>query len=562
MRRTFHAAAAVAICWGLFTMPAAGSVVPDPPAAGSVAPGLSAAGSASRRLPVTPAGQILVVQANLQDSVRQADARDTRDLDNFARLLAEKAPAAPDALLLTEILGPGARHLANALSRATGQRYRAEVAGERSAFLPDGAVRENAIILNTGTMTVAAPGGFERVQDEDQAYVVAARRDGTLRVPLVAAHPGGDPAPAASQLADWLADRFAREGGVTVLGGDFRAGRCAVPAVDQTIGCAPQAFWADLTGPRAYTDAYFERGDAQARPHSGYVFARGDVLKAAIDTDMPDVSDCKAAFDAGRSRTADRDCRAAYYADEPFGWALLGAARDEQQSVVPAKLALDHCELAVRTADVMARVVNNTGAPLSRPVRVSVSEPLAATPAEATLDVPAGQAKNVVVNITAPRDTAPGEHRVTVTIGSEKREIPVTVTEDCVEPKVYATSFHSGFGPELAVDEDIATYWHSEYQPPHPLPQSITLNLGETKQISALDYQPRFDGNLNGTILDYRVYLSTDGQTFTEVAGGSWAADARLKTASFEAADARYVRLEGSRASGGSYLSAAEVTVR
>ncbi|TLF84565.1 hypothetical protein FE391_03470 [Nonomuraea sp. KC401] len=541
MRRTYHAAAAVAICSGLFTTPAA-----------------SAAGSVSARLPATPAGQVLVVQANLQDSVRQADARDTRDLDNFARRLAEKAPAAPDALLLTEVLGPGARHLAHALSRATGQRYRAEVAGERSAFLPDGAVRQNAIILNTRTMTAAARGGFERVQDEDQAYVVAARRDGTLRVPLVAAHPGGDPAPAAA----WLADRFAREDGVTVLGGDFRAGRCAVPAQDQTIGCEPQAFWADLTGPRAYTDAYFERGDAQARPHSGYVFARGDVLKAAIDTDMPDVSDCKAAFDAGRSHAADRDCRDAYYADEPFGWALLGAARDEQQSVIPAKLALDHCELAVRTTGVMARVVNNSGAPLSRPVRVTAPEPLTAAPEQATLDVPAGQAANVVVTVTAPRDTEPGEHRVTVTIGSTEQEIPVTVTEECVEPKAYASSFHAGFGPELAVDDDIATHWHSEYQPPHPLPQSITLNLGDTKRISAVDYQPRFDGNLNGTILDYKVYLSTDGQTFTEVADGSWAADARLKTASFEAADARYVRLEGTRASGGPYLSAAEVSVR
>ncbi|TDC08430.1 hypothetical protein E1267_10475 [Nonomuraea longispora] len=541
MRRTYHAAAAVAICSGLFTTPAA-----------------SAAGSVSARLPATPAGQVLVVQANLQDSVRRADARDTRDLDNFARRLAERAPAAPDALLLTEVLGPGARHLANVLSRATGQRYRAEVAGERSAFLPDGAVRQNAIILNTRTMTAAARGGFERVQDEDQAYVVAARRDGTLRVPLVAAHPGGDPAPAAALLAD----RFAREDGVTVLGGDFRAGRCAVPARDQTIGCEPQAFWGDLTGPRAYTDAYFERGDAQARPHSGYVFARGDVLKAAIDTDMPDVSDCKAAFDAGRSHAADRDCRDAYYADEPFGWALLGAARDEQQSVIPAKIALDHCELAVRTTGVMARVVNNSGAPLSRPVRVTAPEPLTAAPEQATLDVPAGQAANVVVTVTAPRDTEPGEHRVTVAIGSTEQEIPVTVTEECVEPKAYASSFHAGFGPELAVDDDIATHWHSEYQPPHPLPQSITLNLGETKRISAVDYQPRFDGNLNGTILDYKVYLSTDGQTFTEAADGSWAADARLKTASFEAADARYVRLEGTRASGGPYLSAAEVSVR
>jgi hexosaminidase len=56
------------------------------------------------------------------------------------------------------------------------------------------------------------------------------------------------------------------------------------------------------------------------------------------------------------------------------------------------------------------------------------------------------------------------------------------------------------------------------------------------------------------------VYVSTDGQAFTEVASGTWALDARLKTAAFTAVDARYVRVEGTRASGGSYLSAAEVT--
>jgi hypothetical protein len=125
---------------------------------------------------------------------------------------------------------------------------------------------------------------------------------------------------------------------------------------------------------------------------------------------------------------------------------------------------------------------------------------------------------------------------------------------------VYASSFHAGFGPERAVDGDIGTFWHSEYSPPTPLPQSITLNLGEVKQISKIDYQPRFDGNLNGTILDHKVYVSTDGQTFTKVAAGTWALDARLNTATFEAVQAPYVRLEGHRASGGSYLSAAEVS--
>ncbi|WP_442942152.1 discoidin domain-containing protein [Nonomuraea sp. NBC_00507] len=56
------------------------------------------------------------------------------------------------------------------------------------------------------------------------------------------------------------------------------------------------------------------------------------------------------------------------------------------------------------------------------------------------------------------------------------------------------------------------------------------------------------------------MYVSADGQSFTEVAAGTWAGDARLKTATFTPVDARYVRLEGHRALGGSYLSAAEVS--
>lgn len=527
----------------------------------------AAAATSSRELPRTLAGQVLVVHANLQDSVRAADAADTTDLDNFAERLAAKLPAAPDALVLNEILGPGARRLASSLSKATGYRYRAEVSGERTAFQPDGSVRETAIILNSDTMTAARPAGYERVQDEDQAYTGAARRDGSLRVPLLAVHPGADPATATPAFTALAAAKFPQVPGqaqVTVLGGDFRNARCAVPTADQAIGCAPQAFWADLTGAKAYSDALFDKSDTQSRNHSGYVFSRGDVLAAGLDTaydaDLPDRAACKAAFDAGQPRSAPGECRTAYYADAPFGWALLAPGRPVQQTVTPARIALDHCELATRRAEVAVRVVNNTGEAVSRPVTVTAAAPLAANPAETSLDVPAGQGATGTVTVTAPRDTPPGEHEITVRIGDEATKVPVTVTETCTEPAVFATSFHPGREPEFAVDGDIATFWHSEYSPPHPLPQSITLNLGEVKQVGKVNYQPRFDGNLNGTILDYRVYVSTDGETFTQVATGTWATDARQKTASFDPVDARYVRLESTRSSGGSYASAAEVS--
>ncbi|WP_326638395.1 hypothetical protein OIE67_08720 [Nonomuraea fuscirosea] len=118
----------------------------------------------------------------------------------------------------------------------------------------------------------------------------------------------------------------------------------------------------------------------------------------------------------------------------------------------------------------VARVVDNTGDPLTRPLTVTADAPLTATPATSCLDVPAHQGVTAAVRIIAPRDTPPGEHRVTVTVGDEPIEVPVTVTETCTE------------------------------------------------------------------------------------------LDARLKTAGFAAVEARYVRLEETRESGGSYLSAADVS--
>ncbi len=104
----------------------------------------------------------------------------------------------------------------------------------------------------------------------------------------------------------------------------------------------------------------------------------------------------------------------------------------------------------------VARVVDNTGDPLTRPLTVTAAAPLTATPATSSPDVPAHQGVTAAVRITAPRDTPPGEHPVTVTVGDEPTEVPVTVTETCTEPEVYASSFPTGFGPERAVDGDIA----------------------------------------------------------------------------------------------------------
>ncbi|MFW6690590.1 discoidin domain-containing protein [Streptomyces sp. MAR4 CNX-425] len=523
------------------------------------------AGAAAR---AAAGGELLVVQANLQEAVRPADAAETADLDNFVDRLTAAAPAPPDALLLTEVLGPGARHVAERLGRATGQRYRVAVAPGDSPYLPDGAVRESAIVVNADTVRTVGTPGFHRVQSEDQAYAVVQTRDRpALRAPLVSAHVAGSPAPAAEALAGFLAERHPPKDGTPqaeVLGGDFRGGRCAEPVAYLAIGCAPALFWDALTDGRAYRDTAYERGAEPWAAYRNYLFARGDVrdgfTDAAYRRALPDAAACKAAFDRGEGAGAPAECRDTYYADQPFSFAVLGAPPPAAAAVVPGRAEMSRCELGERVGDAVARVANYTAEPLTREVTAAADAPLSVSPAAATLRVPAQQARAARISLTAPAGTPPGEYPVRVRVGGEAFTVPVTVTPECTEPRVYATSWHSGFEPERAADGDPNTFWHSEYVPVTPLPQSLTLNLGEVRPVSGVTYQPRVDGNLNGTILDYTVYVSADGRDFTEVAAGTWARDARLKTASFAAADARYVRLEAHRASGGDYASAAEVT--
>ncbi|KRV49104.1 hypothetical protein AQ490_21660 [Wenjunlia vitaminophila] len=509
----------------------------------------------------------LVVSANLQDAIRGADARDTRDLDTFVRRLTASTPQAPDVLLLTEVLGPGAQRVAQRLEATTGDQYQVLAAPGRSAFLSDGAVRESAIVLNTSTMRVVRDAAFVRVQGEDQVSAVVAERGTDLRLPVVSAHAAGDPLPAVEELHAHLSQLAASvdDGdAVPVLGGDHRASRCVEQAAYQAVDCAPQPFWTALTTTHGYDDALFDRSGAETVRHSGYVFARGAVIDAGLDTsyarDLPDSTVCKDAFDSGRSSSASPECRAGYYADAPFGWAVVGVGEPVRRAVVPSRIALDHCELGTRHAAALARVVNTTGEDVTDQVRVVAPAALSVTPESGELSVPAGEARTLPLRVSAPQDTPAGTHEVAVTIGDLETRLTVSLPQACDEAPVTATSYHSGFPPTHATDGDINTFWHSEYSPPTPLPQSITLNLRETRQVSTLTYQPRFDGNLNGTIRDYTVYTSTDGRTFTEVASGTWTVDARLKSVTFPPVDARYVRLEALSASGGSYASAAEVT--
>jgi alpha-galactosidase len=124
-----------------------------------------------------------------------------------------------------------------------------------------------------------------------------------------------------------------------------------------------------------------------------------------------------------------------------------------------------------------------------------------------------------------------------------------------------ATTAHDGYPASAAIDGKQSTIWHDEFSPQAPLPQSITIDLGQERTVDGLTYQPRLDASTTGTITAYQILVSTDGTTFTTVSDGRWTDDRSLKAITFRGAQARYVRLTATSGDGG-YASAAEIRIR
>lgn len=124
-----------------------------------------------------------------------------------------------------------------------------------------------------------------------------------------------------------------------------------------------------------------------------------------------------------------------------------------------------------------------------------------------------------------------------------------------------ASSSNTGYPASNAIDGSLTTLWHSEFSPVHaPLPVSITIDLGATRTVDGLTYQPRLDGDTTGTITAYTVQLSSDGTNYTTTAAGTWAPDSAIKSAAFKPTAARYLRLTATAGVNG-YASAAEIGI-
>ncbi len=86
------------------------------------------------------------------------------------------------------------------------------------------------------------------------------------------------------------------------------------------------------------------------------------------------------------------------------------------------------------------------------------------------------------------------------------------------------TEFENAAGSNV-LDGDPATYWHTKWHgadPPHP--HHIILDLGAVRTVYGIIYLPRQDGEVNGTIVGYEIYVSLQGDAWdpTPWMTGSW----------------------------------------
>lgn len=186
--------------------------------------------------------------------------------------------------------------------------------------------------------------------------------------------------------------------------------------------------------------------------------------------------------------------------------------------------------------------------------------------------VDAGEKVAATFEVTVPEGTSEGVYNMSARAEFKQQGRDYTTAEYgttyVIDPykipqsqmTATATSEETGTDPaKHAIDGNPDTMWHTDWYLNDPLPQSITLNLGDTYFIEEVSYLPRQSGT-NGNITQYKLYTSTDGENFTEVANGHWDNNSSEKIVQFPKTEASHVKLEAIQGVGG-FASAAELNV-
>ena len=126
-------------------------------------------------------------------------------------------------------------------------------------------------------------------------------------------------------------------------------------------------------------------------------------------------------------------------------------------------------------------------------------------------------------------------------------------------------SYQGGNEANLAIDGNNSTFWHTAWgtnEPKHP--HTIVIDMATNYNVTAITYLARQDGNQNGMVKAYEIYLSTDGNTWGSAAAtGNFQNITAQQTAKLNTATiARYIKfIAKSEVNGNAWTSAAEIGV-
>lgn len=293
----------------------------------------------------SPAGQILIVNANLAETFRQPDVKDPVDMRNFVKRVLKIVPYSypPDILLLQEVRRASAQNVADFMTEATGFEYDVAVDPGLTPFLGNGHRRETTIVLNMGTMQAMDEGGFQRSKPnrkgrtKDHAYSLAKELRGGLRVAMTSVHYAhhGKTNRWVKNTAAFLENKYPSpaQRQIEVVAGDFNKNRCRGMSSwkEETLSCNMKNWYKSLTQTFGYTDAVFSTGKEDEIVHPGlaridFIFARGTVIDAGSDLDKPG-GGCKKLYNnEAEGSEATGSCKD-WYSDHRLYWALVGMGK-------------------------------------------------------------------------------------------------------------------------------------------------------------------------------------------------------------------------------------------
>ncbi len=85
---------------------------------------------------------------------------------------------------------------------------------------------------------------------------------------------------------------------------------------------------------------------------------------------------------------------------------------------------------------------------------------------------------------------------------------------------VSSSSEQTNYEASKAIDSDVSTFWHTNWENGDTYPHEIIIDLTKKETINGLMCIPRQDNNPNGNIREFQLYLSNDGEKWNYVAGG------------------------------------------